>query len=32
LFPQVRWYSRIKANPVIDGHNRVLLAYCGTRG
>ena len=25
-----RWYSRILDEPLIDGHNRVLLAYAGT--
>ena len=27
-----RWYSRILDEPLIDGHNRVLLAYAGTNG
>ena len=27
-----RWYSRLLDDPVIDGHNRALMAYLGTGG
>jgi hypothetical protein len=27
-----RWYSRLLDDPVVDGHNRALMAYLGTAG
>ena len=27
-----RWYSRLLGDPIVDGHNRALMAYLGTAG